>query len=296
MSSSEQNLSKRERQKQRRDAKLAAQRVQEQRSRRTRLLVFVLLGVIFVGLIGAAVANQRRQAAELAQQEADAIARLDELGCTEDLEQEDAGQGHLDAATLGDRAPDTLYPNRPATSGEHYSSWMITGVYDELIDERALVHNLEHGYIVAYYDEGAEQAQVDDLKTYAQTQIDGSFPKVIVAPWDGDLPEDANFAYTAWGFRQMCSEFDQDVYEVFTRKHHSNEGIAPEKTLPPHLNADSGIDPEGEPFLLPPLGEAEAPEGVDEEGNVLDPSEGASDAADTSSEAPAEEAPTEATS
>ena len=296
MSSSEQNLSKRDRQKQRRDAKLAAQRVQEQRARRTRLLVFALLGVIFAGLIGAAVANQRRQSAELAEQEARATARLTELACTEDLAQEDAGQGHLDAATLADRPPDTLYPDRPATSGEHYSSWLITGVYDAPTDERPLVHNLEHGYVVAYYDEGAADDQVDLLKTYAQAQIDGAFPKIIVAPWDGDLPTDANFAYTAWGFRQMCGEYDQDVFEVFLRKHHSGAGIAPEKTVPPHRDANSGIDPAGEPFLLPPLGEAEASEGMDEQGNASEPSEGASDAAETPTEAPVGEDPTEATS
>lgn len=277
MASSEQNLSKRERQKQRREAKLAQQREQEQRSRRTRLLIFALLGVIFAGLIGAAVANQRAQSARLAAQEEAAVARLGELGCTPDEEQDDRGAGHLDGSTLAQRPPDALYPDRPATSGEHYQSWLITGVYDELMDERALIHNMEHGYVVGYYSDSAPEDQVEAFKTAAQEHIDGDYPKVIVAPWDGDLPDGANFAYTAWNFRQLCEEYDDDVFDVFIRKHHSSAGIAPEKTLPPHLSADSGIDPEGEPFLLPPLGEA----GSAEDGNVGDPSEDATDPAET---------------
>ena len=292
MASSEQNaVSKRERQKQRREAKLAQERAQQARARRTRLLVFALIGVIFAGLIGAAVARQRAENAQLAQQETAAVARLDDLGCTPDEEQENMGQGHVDAATLAQRPPEALYPDRPGSSGEHYQSWLITGVYDELIDERALVHNLEHGYVVAYYAEGAPDDQVEALKTFVQSQIDGDYPKLIVAPWDGDLPEDANFAYTAWNFRQVCEEYDEDVLDVFIRKHHSAAGIAPEKTVPPHRDANSGIDPEGEPFLLPPLGGAEAPgEGTSEDPNA--PTEGATDGADADA---ATEAPTEAT-
>ena len=264
--------SKRERQKQRRDAKLQQQAAAAARSRRTRIIAFVALGVVFLGLVGVAVAQQQADRREAAEQASEVAANLDKLGCTTDETLEDAGQGHLDGSTLGQQPPDTLYPDRPAASGQHYGNWMMTGVYDQLIDERALVHNLEHGYVLAYYDDDADEAGVSALKEYAQSAIDGDFKKVIVAPWDGALEGDANFAYVAWNQRQACAQFDEATFEEFLKAHHSGNGEAPEKTLSPHLSEGGGtIDPGDEPFLLPPLGEDQpAPEGMNEDGTATE--------------------------
>ncbi|MDP9406287.1 MAG: DUF3105 domain-containing protein [Actinomycetota bacterium] len=286
--------SKRERQKQRREAKLREQRAQAAKARRNRLLAFVALGVVVAGLVGAAIANQVRQRQEVAQRRAAAEARLDEVGCTPDTEQPSAGQGHLGGQDLATQPPDVLYPDRPASSGMHFGNWLKTGVYDVRIDERILVHNLEHGYVLAYYDEDASDEDVEALKSYAETQIDGKFPKLVVAPWDEQLPDDANVAYVAWNFRQLCEQFDEEILDVFLTAHHSGAGIAPEKTIAPHLEAGNGtLDPEGKDLLLPPLGTPppQATEGA---------SEGASDTptatTEQSSEAtgPPSEAATEA--
>ena len=278
-------MSKRERQKMRREARLQQERALDERSRRMRLLAFVLAGVVLAALVGVAVYNNRQQAAELAAQEAAVQERLDDLGCTPAEEQEDRGQGHLDAASLPQQPPEALYPERPATSGEHFQGWLKTGVYDEVMDERVLVHNLEHGYVNVFYDAGADEGQLEELRSFAQEQIDGSFPKLIVAEWDGDLPEDYNFAYTGWAVRQMCADFDADTLSVFLRDHHSGAGEAPEKTLPPHMEEGNGtIDPGEEPFLLPPLGDAATPtEGMNDDGSTTAPEADASEGAATES-------------
>ena len=276
MSSSEPQ-SKRERQKQRREVKLEQQRIADAKARRNRLIAFALLGVLFLGLIGAAVfQNMQDKKAQQAEQEA-AEAKLGELGCTPDEKREDFGQEHLDGTTVAANPPDTIYEDRPATSGTHFANWSITGVYDQVIDERVLVHNLEHGYVVAYFDEDAPEEQVTALKEYAQQRIDDNLPKIIVAAWDGTLEGEANFAYTAWNFRQMCAEYDEQVFKVFAEKHHSGKGEAPEKELPPHTSPDSGIDPGTEPYLLPPLGEQEIPsEGMSEGAGNTAPTESSS--------------------
>ena len=273
------NMSKRERQKQRRGAKLEQQRAIEARERRNRLMVFALLGVIFAGLVGYSVYNRQQEGRQQEEVRAAVAARRAELGCTPLQEPADAGQGHLDAATLAEQPPDALYPDRPATSGQHFGSWLKTGVYDQQLDERALVHNLEHGYVTVYYDEGAPEDQVVALKEYSEEQIDGPFKKVIVAPWDGELPNNANFSYTAWSARQMCETFDEDTYQVFLDQWHSGAGVAPEKVITPHLQEGNGtIDPKGEPFLLPPLDTQAAPsDGADDGGG------------DPASEAPVED-------
>ena len=259
MSSSD-SPSKRERQKQRREAKLAEQRAAESRARRNRLIAFAALAAVFIGLIGWAIADRQAGIAAAERDRQIALEKASELGCTPDEETEDAGQGHLDGASLAEQPPDALYPDRPAASGQHYGNWIKTGVYDQLIDERALVHNLEHGYVLGYYDDGAEDDQVAALKEYAQSQIDGKFQKVIVSPWDGDLKGDANFAYVSWNQRQMCAEYDELTFKNFLVAHHSAKSKGPENTLTPHLEEGRGtIDPGEEDFLLPPLGDQEAP-------------------------------------
>lgn len=259
--SSPDGQSKRERQKARRQDKLAQQAVVNQKERRNRILAFLAVGLVLLGLIGYSVLSRINASKEAEAKREEVLAQLDELGCTPDETQEDAGQGHLDGSSLGEQPPDALYPERPAASGQHFGNWIKTGVYDQQIDERALVHNLEHGYILGYYDEGADEGQVEELKSFVESQIDGKFKKLIVSPWEGELPGTANFAYVAWNQRQMCEEFDEDTFEVFMTAHHSSAGEAPERTLSPHLAEGNGtIDPGDEPFLLPPLGQGQTPE------------------------------------
>ena len=256
--------SKRERQKARRSVKLEQQRIADAKAQRNRLIAFGLLGVVFAGLIGAAVWDNRRDAAAARAEEEAVAATLDALGCTAEEKREDLGSAHLGPNELEASPPDTIYEDRPATSGTHFGNWTMTGVYD-VVDERVLVHNMEHGYVVAYYDEDAPEDQVTALKEYAQQRIDDNLPKIVVAGWDGALPGEANFAYTAWNVRQMCGEYDEAVFKVFAEKHHSGSGEAPEKELPAHTAEGSGLDPGDEPYLLPPLGEqGSPPEGMSE--------------------------------
>ena len=255
----EANLSKRERQKRRREEKRQRELAAAKRARTTRLAAFAVVGLLVVAFVGVLVRNNLAQRAELAPQEDRVASQLEEFGCTEDAEQPDQGAGHLGNAQLASNPPDTLYPDRPASSGQHIPNWIISGVYDKQIDERLLVHNLEHGYINVYYDDGADEAMVTEIESWAQAKIDGDFQKIIVAPWDGELPDGANVAFAAWNFRQLCEQFSPDVADVFTRAHHGLAGNAPEKNLPPHRRApDEGIDPDAQdgPLLLPPLGEA----------------------------------------
>ena len=264
--SSPDSQSKRERQKARRQEKLAQQAVVNQKERRNRILAFLAIGLVLLGLIGYSVVRKIQADEERERKEKLVQENLDEFGCTVDQKLEDAGQGHLDGSSLGEQPPDALYPDRPAASGQHFGNWIMTGVYDQPIDERALVHDLEHGYIVGYYDEGADEQAVEDFKADAQTRIDGKFKKIIVAPWDGELPGEANFAYVAWNQRQTCAEYDENTFDVFVTAHHSSAGEAPERTLSAHLTEGNGtIDPGDEPFLLPPLGQGETPsEGMSE--------------------------------
>jgi hypothetical protein len=251
------DLTKRQRQKQRRDQKLAQQRVEAQRSRRNRVLAFIALGVVVVGLIGLFVQQQLADRAEVAAAEERAEAKLTELGCTPDEAVPAAGAGHLDGAQLAASPPDVLYPDRPAASGMHFGSWAQPGVYDERVDERFLVHNLEHGFVTVYYRPDAPEEQIEQAKAFGREQL-GEFDRLIVAPLEDGLPEDVNFGFVSWNVRQLCEQFDTDVALSFLTQHHGFDSEAPEVSAGAG-GGTFGPDDDG-PFLLPPLGDAPAGE------------------------------------
>lgn len=58
----------------------------------------------------------------------------------------DLGRGHVPVGTRVE------YNSNPPTSGQHYAEWTRAGVYDAPLDDRNLVHSLEHGYIIVSYN------------------------------------------------------------------------------------------------------------------------------------------------
>jgi len=255
---SDPSMSKRARQKQRRQERLREQQTQAKAARRNRLLSFTLIAVLIVGVLGYFVQDFLAGRQELAAASDAAAEKLDELGCTEAALQPDLGGSHLqtDPASLAAAPPEELYDDRPASSGIHMPQVVASGVYDVTIDERLTTHSLEHGYVVFWYDQQAEPDQVAQLKDFAQQQMDGDHPKIIVAPWGSELPGDANFSTVAWNYRQSCEQFDTDVALTFITEHYENER-APERFIAVHNEGGQGVlVPEGEPLLFPPLADA----------------------------------------
>ena len=249
---SDDQLTKRARQKQRREALRLEQQRKQARARRIRIGVTGAVLLVVVGLVGFTL-QQRRASTAMAAAAAQAA------GCTPDTQMADLGGGHLNTPEeMSANPPQALYPDRPPTSGRHVVPVVASGAYDTLIDERSLVHNLEHGYAVVYYAPAAPPDQVTALKNWANAQITGDFPKLIVAPWTGDaLPEGAMFAYTAWNFRQVCDVFDPEVGQTFLEAHSGIRSRAPEESLPPHTEEQVGsiAVPDDGNFLFPPLDE-----------------------------------------
>src|SRR5687768_14585293 len=171
---SDESLSKRARQKQRREAKLAEQRVQQSKSRRNRMLMFALAGLVVLALIGLFVLQRIQANQRLEDLRAETERKLAQLGCTQAEEQEDAGAGHFGAAEeITANPPVVAYANRPPTSGRHHPTWVKNGFYDVRVDERYAVHNLEHGYVVIWYDDGASEDDMTALRQHVESAIGG---------------------------------------------------------------------------------------------------------------------------
>lgn len=166
---------------------------------------------------------------------------------------EDLGRGHVPIGT------EVQYNSNPPTSGPHYGEWTRSGIYNEVKDDRNLVHSLEHGYVIISYNcdfkavsrqpfdisivyaheeedifvsESTPSAEVSDECHQLVDQLKGAFAKkklaqnkLIIVP----RPSlNAKVALTAWNYLDILSEFDEERIIRFIDTH---RGHGPEATM-----------------------------------------------------------------
>jgi hypothetical protein len=150
------------------------------------------------------------------------------------------GQGnHVDPATN----PKVKFDTVPPSTGSHYAQPEVSDrrfftAADRPPMER-LVHNLEHGYTLLWYDQKAGDAKKAELQELAKVanKIDAASQKFIVSAWDpsyGELPAGKKFALSHWsatpgkkqaaiasqaGHRQLCGDLSGEVVKAFIDKH-----------------------------------------------------------------------------
>lgn len=145
---------------------------------------------------------------------------------------------HLDPADAP--PPDALYPRRPAHSGRHFNGLLALpgGAADDPIDERAVLHNMEHGAVVVWFDRaavpGRERGEIADWRD-ARHDL-GFTSRAGGAVFASPMPEieDAPaVALRAWGVAMDCDRFDPVVADAFLVDHWGSHGAAPEADLSP---------------------------------------------------------------
>jgi flagellar basal body-associated protein FliL len=133
---------------------------------------------------------------------------------------------HIDT----DTDPGT-YNSDPPTSGPHYAEEARAGFHDTnsyKYPAGYLVHNLEHGYIIFWYNCAIlDDSTCAQLKTQLRTVIDDvGEVKVIAYPWPSlDVPVVA----TSWGRMQKFESFDVNQAKAF---YQANLNKAPEPDAP----------------------------------------------------------------
>lgn len=122
------------------------------------------------------------------------------------------------------------YSSLPATSGPHWPPNAVAnwGVYTTPQSETQLIHNLEHGGIVIWYDPSLDAASVESLTSYVEGQvasgISGRF-KFILSPWGGSDPLPSPVVVTAWRYMLELETADTDAIGEFARARY---GFSPE--------------------------------------------------------------------
>ncbi len=128
----------------------------------------------------------------------------------------------LSAGHIPEGTPHDPYNSEPPTSGPHYASAVEAGFYDEAPVDEYLVHNMEHGHIIIWYNcTGLSEAECTALKN----KIRDTMSKAGVSNITGTLKLVAvprpslstQIALTSWGHLERLESFDNNAILEFIR-------------------------------------------------------------------------------
>ena len=112
------------------------------------------------------------------------------------------------------RGTEVEYETRPPTSGPHYGGVVEAGFYEEPQPAGDLVHTLEHGAVIAYYDPGALTDEAEESLTAWANNNTGTWRSFVAVPYRYDDPE-TPYALTAWRHLLRLDEYDAEVVRAF---------------------------------------------------------------------------------
>ena len=143
----------------------------------------------------------------------------------EGVRQVDQGGGHVADGTDVRAGDAGAYESTPATSGPHWGTPNNWGVYTSPQAESQLIHNLEHGGIVVWYQPAQiDAAELQELSNWVASEVRGTRFKVILSPWAG-----ADFghpiAVTAWNWLLYQDALELGQIQSFMNAHY---GRSPE--------------------------------------------------------------------
>lgn len=225
--------------------RVAAMQAKQKAEERRRLYVVIaacaaVLAIIAGGITFAVVGENNKKAEALSKLEGNANA----ASCDPVIE--DPASGSSEHFGPGTNQPDVTqhdYATVPPTSGPHLASPVLSDrrVYTvaDAPQIEGLVHNLEHGYTILWYDPAVEAEQADSFAALAGkvNAMPESANKFLITPWDtsrGAFPEGKKYALTHWGadydqstgvisnqkgYRQLCGDLTTSVVESFVKAH-----------------------------------------------------------------------------
>lgn len=160
-------------------------------------------------------------------------------------------KGNNDHRTEGERIP---YEATPPATGPHWAKFLIGNeirpfwTTDDRPPVERLVHSLEHGHTILWYDETlAEDDESSGVLESVATKAaatDGARGKFMVAPWTaqdgGELPDGTHVALTHWsmggtqgnpqgqlGVWQYCADVSGEVVQDFIADYPSSDSPEP---------------------------------------------------------------------
>jgi hypothetical protein len=160
------------------------------------LLLFAVSGLVILGGVLAWMALGGNDSS------GDPSSAMRDAGCTFET-YPNQGRQHFASANQPFK-----YNSFPPTSGTHDPSPAIFNAYEDPINQRKLVHNLEHGAVVVQYGSEVPAGTVDKLREFYLSSPNG----MVLAP----LPRLGDkIALTAWRHLSSCTSFDEGAFKSF---------------------------------------------------------------------------------
>ncbi|MFN2389080.1 MAG: DUF3105 domain-containing protein [Actinomycetota bacterium] len=200
-------MSKKLEEKQARRLAEERRRAEQQRAARRRNLVTVGIALLVAVLVIGAIVLQRQNEVDQTKVVEDIGSPADD-GCGNVETFKEQSHDHIEVG-----APHEPYSTTPPTSGDHYATPAEPGFYPTALPPEQLVHNLEHGMIVIWYDPDAPRATIEKIE-----QLVAQEPEATVAtPYD-QVEDPYEFVLTGWRGLQRCVEPSQETVDNFRRE------------------------------------------------------------------------------
>jgi hypothetical protein len=225
-----------------RRARVEAMRKEQQAKERRKSLIFVSIAVIVgVGLVLAAALpaylHNRNDPAKksLSSFGVSAAAASCSAVKTTKGTNTDAYRTHVGDGTV------EKYKTVPPSFGPHWASPVLGARPFYTVKDRPkmeqLVHNLEHGYTIIWYDatiKGDQLTALKDLSTSARSRAETAPAKFIVSAWDnayGHFPSGKHIGISHWGAAtshvQLCGKVSGEVVSNFIKKYPASDSPEP---------------------------------------------------------------------
>jgi hypothetical protein len=222
-------VSKKLQEKQRKRLADQMRRDQQRKAARRSNMITIGIAVVIIAAVTVFIINERSAETEAAA--APEGVPADEAGCDPVEEHEEEGNQHVDPNQ------EVQYETSPPTSGDHWPPELVADAdfYPDTVPEESLVHNLEHGQIVIWYDADASTEVTDNLEEFTDSQNDpdalpagATTPPIVSVPYD-DVPEGKSYVMTAWTQSQACSSYSLEAINEFRERF---QGRSPEPIAP----------------------------------------------------------------
>ncbi len=123
------------------------------------------------------------------------------------------GRNHISNVAGG------TYNSNPPAGGDHYGQWATWGVQTIAPPDAMLVHNLEHGGVIIWYDPSkVDAATVQRLTTLTRSLQDTNF-RVILTPRPKGIESNKPIAATSWGYLMTEDQYNEGNLRAFFKKH-----------------------------------------------------------------------------
>jgi hypothetical protein len=133
------------------------------------------------------------------------------------------------------------YKTVPPSYGPHWATPVISSRPFYAVKDRPqmedLVHNLEHGYTIVWYDttiKGAELTALKNLSSSARSQNATAPSKFIVSAWDdayGSFPAGKHIGISHWGAAsshvQLCGKVSGQIVNTFIKNYPAKDSPEP---------------------------------------------------------------------